>query len=288
MPTPPYAQVTVAVNSGGFVSGGIVVPSSATIQFQMASTVGVTTQLWEIYSYPDGWAGPTGGDWSQPGGAGTSWQSGLVTPSEVLLPANSTAQWGKYCLRLTVNGNLPAGTPSLVDEATMLSMLSPHSLVDLAFNEGTQFSTVKEWVDAVQASLRAIETALASSGGGSYTSPAANLYLTNGSHTIPAFTAAIQTATANTSGGTFSATLPAAVDGQTFGLDDADGTWSTNGSPGLTPPASVWIEGPDGTVYLGATMTLPTPPPSPGIPRAAYRWKYYASTTTHPIWKYVS
>src|SRR5688572_24844570 len=98
MPTPPYAKVLVSVNGGATVSGGIEVPSGATIQLSGENVSYWSQQRWEIYEYPEGWATPSG--WSAAEN-GTIFSTS-VTPAAFTLPAN-TALWGKWFIRLAIN-----------------------------------------------------------------------------------------------------------------------------------------------------------------------------------------
>lgn len=270
MPTPPYAQVTVSVNSGSYASGGITVPSAAFIAFAMASTVGVTSQLWEIYSYPDGWACPSG--WTNVGG---SYQSTSVVPTAVTLPANTSPQWGKFMLRLTVNGNAPAGSVGLVDEATALSMLSSNGVTDVGYNEGRQFSVDKEWVDSVQASLRTLVTLVAG-----ISPPTRQTLSRNGSIVFSSIKQPVEIVCTSNS---VAATIPAASDCQVLGpVTDPGNTWGTHAAT-LVVGAGVSIESPiGGAIVINGPLSLPAS--IPGTPTNSYSWEYNAA---HTLWKLV-
>lgn len=167
MPAAPFAQVLVSINGGPWLSGGIQVPSGAAIALEPESTVGWVAggALWEIYQWPVGWAGP-GGTWTL-NAASQVWQNTNVTPSSFVLPANTTRQWGKFGVRLTVNGNNQSPpNANLVDDTTWLSMLSLNGLEDVGFLEGPQFYAVRQWVEAIQNDLRAIDAFMSSGGGG--------------------------------------------------------------------------------------------------------------------------
>lgn len=154
MPTTPYAKILVSVNGGGNTSGGLTVPSAATIVLSPESTVGWgPSPKWEIYGFPSGYTAPAG--WSTDG-TGVIFYTG-VTPPGFTLPAAAT-RWGKWMLRLTVNGNI-------IDEATALSMLSPlKSLRDIGIREGAQFGgALGQWIAELQADLRIIEAIAAGS-----------------------------------------------------------------------------------------------------------------------------
>jgi len=290
MPTPPYAQVTVSINSAGYVSGGQVVPSLATVAFQMASTVGVTSQLWEIYSYPDGWTAPAG--WTLVGGAGSSYQSSLVVPPPLTLPANTGSTWGKWMLRLTVNNNAPANTPNLIDEATALSMLSNNGVVDVGWNEGIQFSASKQYMTGIQVSLRVLNALVSAAASGlavyaqncaaggtiASTAPAnvvQGVSLTGApasafTYKMPAtnFIAAVQnntgkSATVTASGGTGGVVIPSGGSALIWCVDGTT-TWSTSlgggTSPAIAKAASFNVASPAGyqrfNVSSSAAVTM--------------------------------
>ena len=157
----PYAKALVSVNTAAKVSGGTTVPSAASVVFTGESTTGWQSQKWELYDYPTGFTAPTG--WSTD--ANGVIFSTDVAPTAIALPANTT-RWGKYALRLTV---VPVGGgASLVDEQTMLSMLSPKGQRAIAFNETTQFGGARKAIAAeYQANLVTIESQLGTGGGGS-------------------------------------------------------------------------------------------------------------------------
>ncbi len=158
----PIARVQVSVNGGANQTGAVTVTSGQTVQPSMVSTSGVFAQVWELYSYPSGFN--PGGSWAL-GPDGVTWQNTKVTPDAFSV---GTA-WGKWALRLRINGNPlqqnadgslnAAYQSSLTDESTWLSMVSPNGLKDLGYGEATQFSKWG-WTGDHQANLRKIDTAL--------------------------------------------------------------------------------------------------------------------------------
>ncbi len=159
MPTAPYAKVLVSVNGAANTSGGVEVASAATIQFSPESTVGWTRCRWEILDYPEGFTAPTG--WST-AADGTIYSTSF-TPASFTLSAAAT-RWGKYSTRLRVNEQIDDDQNligSLLDDTTILSMLSPKGLRDICAREGGQFCStttrIKGWARDVQRSLRSIE-----------------------------------------------------------------------------------------------------------------------------------
>jgi hypothetical protein len=159
MPTTPYAKVLVSVNGGALSSGGLEVPSAATIALSPESTVGWRQQRWEIFDYPEGWTAPVG--WST-GAEGVIFST-AVTPPSFTLPASSSL-WGKWAIRLRINEQVADDQKvleGLLDEDTFLSMLSPRGLRDLAARERWQFTTlatrVKGWLRDYQRNLRTLD-----------------------------------------------------------------------------------------------------------------------------------
>jgi hypothetical protein len=171
MPTVPYAKALVSVNAAATTSGGIVVPGAATIALTGENTAQWSSQRWEIYSYPSDFTAPAG--WSTD--ANGVIFSTAVAPTAFALPALAAATgWGKYMVRLTVNGGLTGGKAdaTLIDEGTALRMTSTRGLRGLGFNETTQFGGAREQYAAeLNAALRAIE-AFATGGAGSRNVPA--------------------------------------------------------------------------------------------------------------------
>ena len=183
MPATPYAQVQASINSAAAVSGGITVPSAATVQLSPVSTVGWTTApFWEIYDYPSGWATPSG--WTlQSSGIITST---AVTPPSFTLPAASTL-WGKWAIRLTSNNNNDPNNQYQVDEATILSMLSPNfGAPSVAYREGSQFGGVlRQWVGQLKGALNAFDLGIFGPSSKSMTTPFADfLATTNATPTV--------------------------------------------------------------------------------------------------------
>lgn len=168
--TPPYAQAQVSVNGGAASSGGIDVPSAATLQFSGVSTVGWAQQQWTLYEYPEGFATPAG--WTL-AADGTIFST-AVLPALITLPAN-TVHWGPWSMRLQINealSNNATTVPNLTDVATICHMLSPKGQRMIAALEGTQFCTSttlqKAWVRTLQRNQIICEALL---GGGGATLP---------------------------------------------------------------------------------------------------------------------
>lgn len=157
--------VQVSVNSGGWESGGIPsVPFGATVNFRNIVS-SARSYLWELYDYGPALTLPIG--WSNVGGV---YQCYVATPPTVTLPASGPDAWGKYPVRLTINGNPlqfnPDGSlndawnPDYVDTGTILSVKSPNlDLEGLCVGESTQFDTLRAWTGPIMRMLRLIDAA---------------------------------------------------------------------------------------------------------------------------------
>lgn len=152
MPSPPYAKLLVSLNGGAAQSGGITAPASATCQLSAESTAGWTSQRWEIWAFPSGFALPAG--WSLDAESGVYYSLAL-SPSAFTLP--SAADWGKFLFRLKVNnldpGNSGVPASQLQDETTGVSVLATSGLEDVAFGETTQFGS-RSWAGVLQRDFR--------------------------------------------------------------------------------------------------------------------------------------
>jgi hypothetical protein len=147
----------------------------------------------------------------------------------------------------------------------------------IALNEISEESPSFGWIIELNQAIRAL-----SASGGAYTIPTAPQYIS--SATSIAFAGAIQPVSVKTSGSSYNIVVPSATDGQIFELDNTDGSFASH-AVGLTVGTGVSIENPVGSAYTTAgTMALPLNPG--GIPRSAYRWKYYASSSSpSKFWK---
>lgn len=157
MPTPPYAAAQASVNGGaqqlGGQPGGVVVNTGDSVALSPQSTVGWNTSpLWEIFSYPTGWAGP-GGTWTL-NVVTNAWENVNISPSAVVMPAASF--WGDFLVRLTAGVRPVAGQTVPVDETLGLSMADVSGMVDVSWLETVQFQNWKQWVGRLQDTLRTI------------------------------------------------------------------------------------------------------------------------------------
>lgn len=179
MPTPPYAIAQMSINGGGQVTGARTGNAGDTIQLSGQSTVGWTSQRWEIYDYPlTGFPAP--GSWSTDSSG--VYYSLAVTPPLITYPASPV--WGKLAFRLRVNEALTSDKASsqLTDETAMYRVLSPvHALEDIAAGETTQYDSLRSWIGAYKRALVALEAFVA---GGSGPTILAGSNLTNADQTL--------------------------------------------------------------------------------------------------------
>jgi hypothetical protein len=178
MQTPPYAKVLVAKNGAPVGSGGLTVAAGDVIQLSAEMTAGWRSQRWELTDTPPGFAMPSG--WLAATGGG--FYSIAPTPPPFTMPAVAGTTWGKYAVRLRVNGNPlllnPDGSRStsfrstLTDEGTILSLPSTGGLRGVALGENLQFDPQRAWLGPLMADMRVLEAG-GGGGGGGTTLPAA-------------------------------------------------------------------------------------------------------------------
>lgn len=168
MPTPPYAKLRASINGGAPSTGGLTASFGQSVALTAENTSGWYSALWQIYGYPPGFSAPAG--WSTDAQGVIFYQPTNPTspPPSFNLPASGANNWGKFSLRLSVNGNplrLNAdGTPNaafvsaLTDEATMIELASPGAgMPGIAVNETTQYDALRLWVGDLMASLRKLD-----------------------------------------------------------------------------------------------------------------------------------
>lgn len=172
MPQAPYASVRASIAGGALQTGGITAAGGATCQLSAdpAGLAGVTQYRWEILGFPAAFTVPSG--WST--AADGSYYSTAQTPPVFTLLSN--ANWGKYTVRLTLNGGGPALTGretiaqliairALTDISAAISVASVDGLVGVAYYEQNQFSS-RGWVEALNHDLRLLQLLITAVGGG--------------------------------------------------------------------------------------------------------------------------
>lgn len=158
---PATHRLRVKLNAGAWQTGGVTAALGDTVALSPDNTVGVTSYRYEIFDYPPGFACPAG--WSTD--ANSVYYSTAATPPDFALDA---VEWGKYALRLTVNGGVSEvivgkttrvqADPLLIDEATALSVPSAIGLVGLMQRETNQFGGV-DWTRQINNDARAMAAA---------------------------------------------------------------------------------------------------------------------------------
>lgn len=157
----------MSVSGGGQQTGGITVSAGSTIQLSGVNTSLWTSARWEIYGYPPGWATPSG--WTLDATTGNIYYTG-TTPPLITLPASGSTSWGKWLVRLIVNGGTKNGVAPTFDPVT--GSYLPNDVIDIASGwqvlepstqatevarfEGTQFGGLARWIGPLQTALRAI------------------------------------------------------------------------------------------------------------------------------------
>lgn len=177
MPSAPYATVRASIAGGAIQTGGITATGGQTCQLSAdpAGLAGVTQYRWELLDCPAAFTVPAG--WSADAD-GVFFSTAQTPPVFTLL---SNANWGKYIIRLKLNGGGPTVTNrttvaeltaigALVDVSTAVSVPSIDGLHDLAYFEGSQFGGTKGWSKDHKSNLRLLQTLITGAGGGAGTS----------------------------------------------------------------------------------------------------------------------
>lgn len=156
MPTPPFAQLQAAKNGGAPTTGPLDIDPGDSIVFTPVSTVGASQYRYEMYSYPKGYATPSG--WTL-GTDGVIRYITDATPPAVLAPATRTP--GKWAMRLVLNERNPTTNKNLVDESMILRMISANGLKAIAAGEGGHFDALRAYIGELDDTILAIDTLLA-------------------------------------------------------------------------------------------------------------------------------
>lgn len=254
-------QVQVSVNGGAWQSGGVVaVPFGATIALRNI-VPSARSYTWELPDYGPVMAVPT--NWQSVGGVYTSY---AASPASFAIPASGPNAWGKYPIRLRINGNPleyepdgslnPAFDGDWTDEATILSVPSPTmQMPGFCFGEAGQFDSLRSWAGSIMANLRAMDAFAATLGG-----TTAWFVITHTSNNGATLATAQTNVLIDTSGGAAACVFPAApADGLRIRFKDPAGTWQTT-TPTVTGNAGQKVENPasPGTYSAAAgTQNLP-------------------------------
>lgn len=151
MPTAPYASVLCSVDGDTAVSGARTVAGGNTIALEGADTAFWTSQTWEIYDYPTGFACPAG--WTDVSGVYTSTST---TPPSFAVD-RPRDRFGKYAVRLTVNGGLKAGVvdADMKDESFAILVPGKSGLRSVFEAETNQFAT--SWAEELKKDFVSLE-----------------------------------------------------------------------------------------------------------------------------------
>jgi len=155
MPTPPFAATICSVDADTAVAGVRTVAGGNVIQLSGQDTSFWTSQLWELYDFPAGYATPAG--WTLgPDGVLTST---AVTPPPFTVDAPRD-RWGKYAVRLTVNDGLKNGVSDdeMRDESFMVLVPSHGAIESVAEMETNQFGT--SWAEALKRDLARVDASI--------------------------------------------------------------------------------------------------------------------------------
>lgn len=153
----PSYHLTVARNGGAPSTGAISCAWEDSVRLRLNNTAGVRSARFELYGFPEGWTVPAG--WSNDA-LGRVYFSAQIEPQDFTLPAEVSNLWGKWLLRLLVNG-VP------VDDTSALEIVSPNGLHALPPGEGFQFGgAAQSWAKHLEINLRLLDAFITSGGGG--------------------------------------------------------------------------------------------------------------------------
>lgn len=168
-------QAQVSIASGANQTGGVIAAFGQSVALTGVNTTGWTSALWAIYDYPVGFTAPAG--WSTDANGVIYYQPTNPTtpPPAFNLPASGANNWGKFAVRLSVNGNplqrnsdgsLNAQYVSgLTDESLMIDVPSPVlGMHGIASNESAQYDKLRGWTGDVMQSLRKADQAIGGGG----------------------------------------------------------------------------------------------------------------------------
>jgi hypothetical protein len=152
MPSPPFALTLCSVDGDTAIAGVRTVSGGNIIQLSGQDTSYWTSQRWEIYDFPTGYGTPAG--WTLD--ANGVLFSTATTPSPFTVE-KPTALFGKYAVRLTVNGGLKAGVsdPEMVDETFVCLVKSVNGTESVFEQEENQFGT--SWAEALKRDISTLD-----------------------------------------------------------------------------------------------------------------------------------
>ncbi len=155
MPSTPYATILASVDGDTAVTGVRTVAGGNVIQLSGQDTAFWTSQLWELYDFPGGYATPAG--WTLgPDGVLTS--TAVTPPTFTVDPPRD--RFGKYGVRLTVNDGLKNGVSDdeMRDEAFAVLVPSYGGLESVFEQEENQFGT--SWAEALKRDIAKVDASI--------------------------------------------------------------------------------------------------------------------------------
>jgi hypothetical protein len=151
-------HLTVAKNGGPPSTGAISCTWSDTIRLRLNNTASVRSARFEVYGFPAGWATPVG--WSEDA-TSRVYYSEALEPPDFSLPTEFAGLWGKWLLRVLVNG-------ASADDTSALEIVSPVGLHALPAGEDKQFGGAAQvWGKHLEENLRILNNLLVGGGVGS-------------------------------------------------------------------------------------------------------------------------
>lgn len=158
MALPENITLQVSLNGGAPQTGGITADLGDTVALSLQNPAGVAKARYEIYEYPDGFECPDGWTEASNGVYFALTKNGAAAP-EFDLPSDADL-WGKFMLSVEANDRRRGGAVAndLFDDRTAIRILSINGFDDVAFREGQQFDSKRQWAGSLKKALRLLNT----------------------------------------------------------------------------------------------------------------------------------
>lgn len=167
----PAVQLLVSLGGGGNQHGAVQAAFGQTVQVSASSTAGWNSALWQIYDYPPGLTLPSGWSVDASGVYYFAPPNPTTLPPSFAMPSSGANNWGRFMLRLRINGNPlqinadgtlnAAYIAGNTDESTILYIPSPGAgQPGIGFNETSQADALRLQYGPLMASLRALDAAI--------------------------------------------------------------------------------------------------------------------------------
>lgn len=152
-------HITIRKNGGSVVTGAVTCDHEDEIRLRVSEPASIGRSVrFDLYGYPAGWAAPTG--WTEDTTSRVIYAT-VAEPDDFTLPTLASGLWGKWLLRLLIDG-------VEVDNASALEILSELGLHALPAGEKGQFGGAAQgWGKHLEENLRTLNTAVAAAGTGS-------------------------------------------------------------------------------------------------------------------------